>query len=211
MGTTQRQHRESERQREMNKRKYSQLEAGEGWRDRKLAEKMCQSKLKRLSSSTLYRTVLLKNTLKFVQNSREQNILFGAEGSPEPAPKKYCEDEDLIHDVNEILNEMIFPQSFLPSPDEMALEWPQRPDDLDVSIVPQVEIIEDEVDEDFLKTILCDRTNVTITKISDSPCLTDIYSTLPPQYSRYHGYPQSEFKIKPEITLIPATTPLLKC
>merc|ERR1712110_1223409 len=115
MGTTQRQHRESERQREMNKRKYSQLEAGDGCRDRKLAEKMCQSKLKRLSSSTLYKTVLVKNTLKFVQNSREENILFGKEESCEPASKlRYYEDEDLINDVNEILNEMIFPQSFLP-------------------------------------------------------------------------------------------------
>ena len=202
----------------MNKRKYSQLEAGDGCRDRKLAEKMCQSKLKRLSSSTLYKTVLVKNTLKFVQNSREENILFGKEENhDEPARKKYYEDEDLIHDVNEILNEMIFPQSFLPSPDEMALEWPQRPDELDVSIVPHVEIIEDEVDEDFLATILCDRTNVTITKISDSPCLTgrncttDIYNPPTPQYSRYPGYPHSEFKmIKPEISLVPAA-PLLKC
>merc|ERR1712141_506493 len=198
--------------RKMNKRKHSQLEAGDGWRERKLAEKMCQSKLKRLSGSALYKTVLVKNTLKFVQNSREENILFGKEDNhDEPARKKYYEDEDLIHDVNEILNEMIFPQSFLPSPDEMALEWPQRPDELDVSIVPQVEIIEDEVDEDFLKTILCDRTNVTITKIADTAsltgrsCKTDISSTPPPppQYSRYHGYPHSEFTIiKPEITLI---------
>merc|ERR1712183_617555 len=157
----------------MNKRKHSQLEAGDGWRDRKLAEKMCQSKLKRLSSSTLYKTVLVKNTLKFVQNSREESILFGAEESNEPAKKmKYYEEEDLLHDVNEILNEMIFPQSFLPSPDEMALDWPQCPDELEVSLVPHVEIIEDQVDEDFLATILCDRTNVTITKISDSPGLT---------------------------------------
>merc|ERR1711918_296115 len=59
----------------MNKRKYSQLEAGDGWRDRKLAEAMCQSKLKRLSTSTLYKTVLVKNTLKFVRNSPEENIL----------------------------------------------------------------------------------------------------------------------------------------
>ena len=202
----------------MNKRKYSQLEAGDVWRDRKLAEKMCQSKLKRFSSSTLYKTVLVKNTLKFVQNSPEENILFGAEESKEPAQKKYYEDQYLIQDVNEILAEMIFPHSFLPSPDEMALEWPQPPVELDVSFVPQVEIIEDEVDEDFLRTILCDRTNVTITKIADSPCLTerncktDISSSpSPPQYSRYQGYPHSEFTfIKPEITLIPAT-PLLKC
>ena len=209
----------------MNKRKYSQLEAGdESWRDRKLAEQMCQRKLKRLSSSALCKTVLVKNTLKFVQNSPEQSILFGKEERNDPAKKmKYFESEDLIHDVNEILNEMIFPQSFLPSPEEMALEWPQpqRPEEeLDVSIVPQVEIIEDEVDEDFLKTILCDRTNVTITKISEpqSQCLTgknyntDIYDThSSPPYSRYPGYPHSEFKmIKPEISLIPAT-PLLKC
>jgi len=202
----------------MNKRKYWELEAGEGWRDRKLAEAMCQSKLKRLSSSTLYKTVLVKNTLNFVRNSPEENILFGAEEShQEPAKKKCYEPEDLILDVNEILNEMIFPQSFLPSPDEMALDWPQCPDELEVSLVPHVEIIEDQVDEDFLATILCDRTNVTITKISDSPsltgrnCTTDIYSTPTPQYSRYPGYPHSEFKmIKPEITIIPAT-PLLKC
>ena len=207
----------------MNKRKYSQLEAGDGCRDRKLAEKMCQNKLKRLSSSTLYKTVLVKNTLKFVQNSREENILFGKEESCEPASKrKYYEDEDLINDVNEILNEMIFPQSFLPSPEEMSLDWPPPPEDLNVSIVPHivphVEIIEDEVDEDFLSTILCDRTNVTITKICDSQCLAgsnycppDVCNTPPPQYSRYPGYPHCEFKmIKPEISLVPAA-PLLKC
>ena len=202
----------------MNKRKYSWLEAAEGGRNRKLAEKMCQSKLKRVSSSTLYKTVLVKNTLKFVQNCREENILFGKEESCEPARKmKYYEDEDLINDVNEILNEMIFPQSFLPSPEEMSLDWPQLPEELDVSIVPHVEIIEDEVNEDFLNTVLCDRTNVTITKVSDSHCMTgrrtnpDIYNTPTPQYSRYPGYPHSDFKmIKPEISLVPAA-PLLKC
>merc|ERR1712024_186897 len=185
-----------------------------GGRDRKLAEKMCQSKLKRLSSSTLYKTVLVKNTLKFVQNSREENILFGKEENhDEPARKKYFEDEDLIHDVNEILNEMIFPQSFLPSPDEMALDWPEPPEELDVSLVPQVDIIEKEADEEFLQTILCDRTNVTITKISDTQCLASTgknhNSSAPPQYSRYPGYHHTDSRmIKPEITLIPAA-PLL--
>merc|ERR1712062_699045 len=185
----------------MNKRKHSQLEAGEGWRDRREAERMCERKLKRLSSSTLYKTVLLKNTLKFVQNSREENILFGDEESNQPTRKmKYYEEEALIHDVNEILNEMIFPQSFLPSPEE-----------LNVSLVPQVDIIEDEPDEDFLATILCDRTNVTITKISDTQCQTGKNTNnSPPQCSRYPGYPHTEFRmIKPEITLIPAA-PLLK-
>merc|ERR1712193_516373 len=104
-------------------------------------------KLKRMSSSALYKTVLVKNTLKFVQNSQEENILFGDEQSYQPARKmKYYE--------------------------EMALDWPQPPEDLDVSLVPQVDIIEEEPDEDFLATILCDRTNVTITKISETQCQT---------------------------------------
>merc|ERR1712079_567488 len=200
----------------MNKRKHSQLEAGDGWLARKEAQAMCERKLKRMSSSTLYKTVLVKNTLKFVQNSQEENILFGDEESYQPARKmKYYEEEALIHDVNEILNEMIFPQSFLPSPEEMALDWPEPPEELDVSLVPQVDIIEKEADEEFLQTILCDRTNVTITKISDTQCLASSgknhNSSAPPQYSRYPGYHHTDSRmIKPEITLIPAA-PLLKC
>ena len=189
----------------MNKRKHSSP-------DRTRAEQMCERKLKRLSSSTLYKKVLVRNTLKFVRASQKGDVLFHweEEGNCEPRAKKKCEEDDLLDDVNEILNEMIFPQSFLPLPEDLSIDWPQPPPPrLEVAFVPDVEIIEDEPDQDFLNTIFSDRTNVTITRLGDprrgERGAMDHYKT---QSSASFSRPSaSEFKkIKPEITLIPSSS-----
>merc|ERR1712066_884787 len=187
-----------------------QVQSAAGFLDKKDAERLCHRKLKRLSSCTLYKKVLVKNTLKFVQSSQDEDIPFQKEDY-EPRSKMKYDEDDLINDVSEILNEMIFPQSFLPSPEEFSFDWPETSvcEQNDAAIVPDVEIIEDEVDQHFLNTIFSDRTNVTITKISNSRCdvakndSADNYRTSPgKQFSRS---PSSELKIiKPEITLIPA-------
>ena len=189
----------------MNKRKHHSP-------DRTRAEQMCERKLKRLSSSTLYKKVLVRNTLKFVRSSQKGDVLFHWEEEEdcEPRSKKKCEEDDLLDDVNEILNEMIFPQSFLPLPEDLSMDWPQPPAPrLEVAFVPDVEIIEDEPDQDFLNTIFSDRTNVTITRLGDprrgERGSMDHYKT---QSSASFSRPSaSEFKkIKPEITLIPSSS-----
>ena len=189
----------------MNKRKHISP-------DRTRAEQMCERKLKRLSSSTLYKKVLVRNTLKFVRASQKGDVLFHweEEADCQPRSKKKCEEDDLLDDVNEILNEMIFPQSFLPLPEDLSIDWPQPPPPrLEVAFVPDVEIIEDEPDQDFLNTIFSDRTNVTITRLGDprrgERSAMDHYKT---QSSASFSRPSaSEFKkIKPEITLIPSSS-----
>merc|ERR1712154_362848 len=186
--------------REMNKRKHHHLQSVSS-PDRKRAEQMCERKLKRLSSSTLYKKVLVRNTLKFVQASQKGDVLFHRD-----------EDEDLLDHVNEILNEMIFPQSFLPLPEDLSFDWPQppAPHHMEVAFVPDVEIIEDEPDQEFLNTIFSDRTNVTITRLAEPRHRSekdsrDHYKT---QSSGSYSRPSSiEIKkIKPEITLIPSSS-----
>merc|ERR1711953_932547 len=177
----------------MNKRKYQHLQSSAGFLDRKHAEQMFQRKLKRLSSCTLYKKVLVKNTLKFVQSSQQQDIFFQQE----------YEEDDLISDVNEILNEMIFPKSFIPLPEDLSLDWPETP----VScLVPDVEIIEDDPHQDFLASIFSDRTNVTITKISDSK-RSIAMSDRACAAANYSMNTSSEFnKVKPEISIIPSSS-----
>merc|ERR1712244_20491 len=176
---------------------------------------MNKRKLKRLSSSTLYKKVLVRNTLKFVQASQKGDVLFHREEEEEdcePRSKIKFEDEDLLDDVNEILNEMIFPQSFLPLPEDLSFDWPQppAPHHMEVAFVPDVEIIEDEPDQEFLNTIFSDRTNVTITRLAEPRHRSekdsrDHYKT---QSSGSYSRPSSiEIKkIKPEITLIPSSS-----
>merc|ERR1712142_1345014 len=85
--------------REMNKRKHHHLQSVSS-PDRKRAEQMCERKLKRLSSSTLYKKVLVRNTLKFVQASQKGDVLFHREEEEEedcePRSKIKYEDEDLL-------------------------------------------------------------------------------------------------------------------
>merc|ERR1711953_1154716 len=182
----------------MNKRKYQHLQSSAGFLDRKHAEQMCQRKLKRLSSCTLYKTVLVKNTLKFVQSIQQE-----VEEDGEPTAKRKYDEDDLISDVNEILNEMIFPKSFIPLPEDLSLDWPETP----VScLVPDVEIIEDDPHQDFLASIFSDRTNVTITKISDSK-RSIARSDRACAAANYSMNTSSEFnKVKPEISIIPSSS-----
>jgi len=142
----------------------------DGFIDRRNAEKICQKKLKR--TSTLYKKVLLKNTLEFVQNSKDNCFPFGNDENYEPKVKILCEDEE---EIDYILSEMIFPISTLPSPEELLFDWPQpvqaksaacEEEFANAAIVPDIEIIEHTPDDDFINTIFSDRTNCTVTKLS---------------------------------------------
>merc|ERR1712223_2056475 len=95
--------------------------------DRGRAEKMCQKKLRK--SPTLYKRVLIQNTLKCVQEqASDQNcsLPFAADReNSEPEMKRTKSDEDVI---DAILTEMIFPRSSLPSPEELSFVCPQPPE-----------------------------------------------------------------------------------
>ena len=80
--------------------------------DRQKAEKMCQKKLKKISNdkSKLCQTVLIRNTLTYVQNS--YCVTFSMHDEDEPLNKKRHRDDtiadDIDDDIDDILSEMIF-------------------------------------------------------------------------------------------------------
>ena len=181
--------------------------------DRGRAEKMCQKKLRK--SPTLYKRVLIQNTLKFVQEqASDQNCFlpFPADReNSEPEMKRPKSDEDVI---DAILTEMIFPRSSLPSPEELSFDWPQPPEtslnlepephlDSD-AIVPDIDIVEDIADDNFLLSVLGDRTNCTVMKLPPSKC---VYSSKHRHLQQSDEVNQTENMpdIKPDITLLPAT------
>merc|ERR1712156_1329927 len=147
--------------------------------DRSRAEKMCQKKLRK--SPTLYKRVLIQNTLKFVQEqASDQNCFlpFAADRENSEPEMRRKSDEDVI---DAILTEMIFPRSSLPSPEELSFDWPQPPEpslnlepephpDND-AIVPDIDIVEDIADDNFLLSVLGDRTNCTVMKLPPSKCV----------------------------------------
>merc|ERR1712193_410207 len=144
--------------------------------DRGRAEKMCQKKLRK--SPTLYKRVLIQNTLKFVQ---------------EQASAQNC---------------------FLPFPEELSFDWPQPPEaglnlepephlDSD-AIVPDIDIVEDIAVDNFLLSVLGDRTNCTVMKLPPSKC---VYSSKHRHLQQSDEVNQTENipDIRPDITLLPAT------
>merc|ERR1712130_369693 len=164
--------------------------------DRGRAEKMCQKKLRK--SPTLYKRVLIQNTLKFVQEQASDQNCF----VPFPADRENSEPE------------MIFPRSSLPSPEELSFDWPQPPEaslnlepethlDSD-AIVPDIDIVEDIADDNFLLSVLGDRTNCTVMKLPPSKC---VYSSKHRHLQQSDEVNQTENMpdIKPDITLLPAT------
>ena len=196
--------------------------------DRFNAEKLCQKKLKR--TSNLYKKVLVRNTLKYVQSSNEDCFPFENFENIEPRRKVARNDEDLI---DAILTEMIFPRSVLPSPEELSLDWPTPPpaecqrhqdeEDFDAAIVPDIEITEDTADDEFLATIFGDRTNCTVTKLLPQKCVSSSKPEILSQcrnnpncnseyFAKYRRSPphpglrdDSLPAIRPDISLMPAT------
>merc|ERR1712242_581715 len=179
--------------------------------DRGRAEKMCQKKLRK--SPTLYKRVLIQNTLKFVQEqASDQNCFLPFttdRENCEPEMKRTKSDEDVI---DAILTEMIFPRSSLPSPEELSFDWPQppepslnlEPDPDNDAIVPDIDIVEDIADDNFLLSVLGDRTNCTVMKLPPSKC---VYSSKHRQLQQSGEVNQTENMpdIRPDITLLPVT------
>ena len=95
---------------------------------------MCKKKLKTIKSK-LYQTVLVKNTLKYVQNS--EYVTFACDddlefAEYEPFNKIRCKDIS-TDDIDNILSEMIFPHPFLPPPEDFEFGWPESVTDSDRS------------------------------------------------------------------------------
>ena len=90
--------------------------------DRQKGEQMCQNKLKKISNvkSNLCQTVLVRNTLKYVQNSAY--VTFDCDDDSELADDeplhKIKRDDTFSDDIDDILNEMIFLQPLLLPPDD---------------------------------------------------------------------------------------------
>ena len=90
---------------------------------------MCQKKLKKISNvkSKLYQTVLVKNTLKYVQNT--EYVTFACDDDLgiveyEPFHKVRCKDIS-TDDIDNILSEMIFPHPLMPPPEDFEFGWPE--------------------------------------------------------------------------------------
>merc|ERR1712106_379392 len=144
------------------------------------AEKMCQKKLKK--KSKLYQTVLLKNTLKYVQNT--EYVTFACDDDLEiveyePFHKVRCKDIS-IDDIDNVLSEMLFPCPRPPSED-FAFDWPESvsertepkafeasDDNLNTSVVPDNEVLEYSSDDDYIMELLRNRTNCTVIKLDNN-------------------------------------------
>eukprot|EP00091_Calanus_sinicus_P024286 TRINITY_DN8613_c0_g1_i1.p1 TRINITY_DN8613_c0_g1~~TRINITY_DN8613_c0_g1_i1.p1 ORF type:complete len:147 (-),score=33.02 TRINITY_DN8613_c0_g1_i1:246-686(-) len=83
--------------------------------NRQKAEEMCQTKLRKISKvkSKLVQTVLVRNTLKYVQNCEHVSFSYDdgdddiENNEYEPFSKKLCKDIS-IDDIDEILSEFDF-------------------------------------------------------------------------------------------------------
>merc|ERR1739842_78302 len=88
----------------MSKRIYAKDSEIQNVSNKKKAERMCRNKLKNISvKCQLYPTVLVLNTLKYVQNSK--HIKFDEDDENEPAEKKMC-NQIRRRNIYDILDEM---------------------------------------------------------------------------------------------------------
>jgi len=173
----------------MNKRKYSQLQCKPTIRltpyfntnklERQKAEKMCRNKLKKISKqkSKLHQTVLLRNTLKYVQST--EHVTFACD-EHKPFHKVKCKDIS-VDDIDNILSEMIVntPQ---PHSKEFSNDWTEftgkrkRPkfatkkcidDKENDRVVPDTEILIQDYpsDDDYINDLIIARSNCTIFKL----------------------------------------------
>ena len=136
--------------------------------NRQKAEKMCQQKLKRISKiqSKLCQTVLVKNTLKYVQNSEYLTFSYHDESESaeyEPLQKMHCKDTSIVDDIDDILSEMFFPLP-LPPPEEFRFDWPETVrSEQDTSEV--IEYDTEYEDDDYINELLSNRNNCTVIKL----------------------------------------------
>jgi len=147
------------------------------------AEQMCQKKLRevRKVKSKLYQTVLVRNTLRYVQTSTRSIFSSQPDEYYVPFSKKSCI-ELTADDIDNILCDIRFqpahisditfqaelPEKRLASFDKKDVEsWKNMFSvSVDDSVVPDNDISEDLSDEDYIDELLRNRNNCTITKFT---------------------------------------------
>merc|ERR1711892_1320485 len=152
------------------------------------AEQMCQQKLKQAKKvkSKLCQTVLVRNTLKYVQNSDNNTFSQALDclepDDYEPFSKKSCLDI-LSDDIDNILCEIYFPSQ----QQSTRLEWKdsmmkKTTEDASVfgdddSVEPGDEVLKYPSDEEYLDNLLRNRTNcsVTIVNVDNQNLELDIF------------------------------------
>jgi len=146
------------------------------------AEQMCEKKLRQVKKvkSKLYETVLVRNTLRYVQSS-DRKIFSCVTESEEyyvPFSKKSCIDLTCA-DIDNILCDISFQPadicdiSFQTELSEKRLTSIGKQDSVQTwqnafsdSVVPENEMCKDTSDEDYIDELLRNRTNCTITKFT---------------------------------------------
>jgi len=150
--------------------------------EKQKAEKMCRNKLKKISKvkSKLCQTVLVRNTLKYVQST--EHVTFSCD-EHKPFHKVKCKDIT-IEDIDNILSEMIVrtPQ---PHSKEFFGDWTElngkrkRPklatkkfidDKENEQVVPETEILIQDYpsDDDYINDLIINRNNCTIFKLDEN-------------------------------------------
>merc|ERR1711892_672192 len=139
------------------------------------AEQMCQQKLKQVKKvkSKLCQTVLVRNTLKYVQNSDNTTFSQSLErlepDEYEPFSKKSCLDIS-SDDIDNILCEIYFPSR----QQSTRLEWKDSTMNTenaslfgdDDSVVSGEEVLKYPSDEEYLDELLRNRTKCSVTKVT---------------------------------------------
>ena len=131
--------------------------------NRQKAEDMCQTKLRKISKvkSKLVQTVLVRNTLKYVQNCEHVSFSYDddniVDDEYEPFNKKLCKDIS-SDDIDEILSAFNFAPECSET-ERLQFNWNDTFsvgteydtfDDSDDSVVPDNEVLEYVSDDDFL-------------------------------------------------------------
>merc|ERR1712106_322023 len=141
------------------------------------AEQMCQQKLKQVKKvkSKLCQKVLVRNTLKYVQNSDNTTFSQALErlepDEYEPFSKKSCLDIS-SDDIDNILCEIYFPSQ------QQSTRFERKDSTMkkttedasvfsdDDSVVPGDEVLKYPSDEEYLDNLLRNRTNCSVTKVT---------------------------------------------
>ena len=140
------------------------------------AEQMCQQKLREVSKvkSKLLQSVLVRNTLKYVQNS--EYVTFASDDGLEddeyePFNKKSFRDIS-SDDIDNILSDISFhcessQKEVLNFDRKESVSSRNKPHSIEVcddSVVPDNEVLEYPSDDDDLDELLRNRTNCTVTR-----------------------------------------------
>ena len=156
----------------MTKRTLSEPDSCLRMVDRWTAEEMCQKKLKH--GPSLHTKVLLKNTLKHIQESDVDFFNMGQKQVIIEPPTKLARTDDKI--LDDIFNEMIFSSSDLPDPEDLQIDWSEPEPESHLydhhcphhvpDILEEVDHYSDE--DDYVAYVLSDRTNCSVKKLQST-------------------------------------------